>query len=190
MPNWSEVPWGTVITGVVAVYGAVLSTTNLIVQQRRDRLTAGEAQRRQAEQVTGWLVRDYDGPEVPDIIISGLVLQNGSSQPVYDLIASIVTVHGAGPRTRVGFGKRVTDDPRSPFTYLKLFTLLPPGQTKTRIQHPGSGMGLRCGVELVFQDVAGCYWLRQGNGILKQVSQHPVDLYDLPQPAQWDGEFP
>jgi hypothetical protein len=28
MPKWSEVPWGTVITGLVAVYGAVLSTLN------------------------------------------------------------------------------------------------------------------------------------------------------------------
>ena len=28
MPKWSEVPWGTVITGLVAVYGAVLGTLN------------------------------------------------------------------------------------------------------------------------------------------------------------------
>ena len=26
--TWSEIPWGTVITGLVAVYGAVLSTLN------------------------------------------------------------------------------------------------------------------------------------------------------------------
>src|SRR4051794_31345513 len=26
MPKWSEVPWGTVVTGLVAIYGAALST--------------------------------------------------------------------------------------------------------------------------------------------------------------------
>jgi hypothetical protein len=28
MPKWTEIPWGTVITGLVPVYGAVLSTLN------------------------------------------------------------------------------------------------------------------------------------------------------------------
>jgi hypothetical protein len=28
MPKWSQIPWGTVITGLVAVYGAALSTLN------------------------------------------------------------------------------------------------------------------------------------------------------------------
>ena len=136
MPKLSEVPWGTIITGVVAVYGAVLSTANLIVQRARDRLTEGEAQRRQAEQVTGWLVPD-DGPSVPGRIMSGLVLQNGSSQPVYDLIAGVVTVHGSGRRTNVGGTQRQEDDQRSPFEYLSLVTLVPPGQTNTRIETPG-----------------------------------------------------
>jgi hypothetical protein len=30
MPKWSQIPWGTVITGAVAVYGAALSTFNFI----------------------------------------------------------------------------------------------------------------------------------------------------------------
>jgi hypothetical protein len=30
MPKWSEVPWGTVITGAVALYGAALSTFNFL----------------------------------------------------------------------------------------------------------------------------------------------------------------
>jgi hypothetical protein len=187
MPKWSEVPWGTIITGVVAVYGAVLSTANLIVQRSRDRQTAGEAQRRQAEQVTGWLVPD-DSPAVPGRIISGLVLQNGSSQPVYDLIAGIVTTHGAGPSTRVGVSWR-EDEPGSPFTYFALVTLVPPGRTNTRIEDPGGHMNVRYGVELAFQDAAGCYWHRQGNGILKQVAQHPLDLFNLPQPAPWDSQI-
>jgi len=30
MPKWSEVPWGTIVTGAVAVYGAALSTFNFL----------------------------------------------------------------------------------------------------------------------------------------------------------------
>jgi hypothetical protein len=30
MPKWSEVPWGTLVAGAVAVYGAVLSTVNFL----------------------------------------------------------------------------------------------------------------------------------------------------------------
>jgi hypothetical protein len=40
MPKLSEVPWGTVIAGLVAVYGAALSTVNFPGQRRRDRRTA------------------------------------------------------------------------------------------------------------------------------------------------------
>jgi hypothetical protein len=100
MPKWSEVPWGTIITGLVALYGAGLSTRVFFAQRARDRLIADEAQRRQADQVTGWLVK-YEGPEEPGKRFYGLALQNDSSQPVYDLIANIVVVHGSGDRTAV-----------------------------------------------------------------------------------------
>jgi hypothetical protein len=190
MPKWSDVPWGTVITGVVAVYGAVLSTVTLVGQRRRDRLAEGEAQRRfrqdqlateearrhQAEQVTDWLVKD-DGPEAPGKLFYGLLLQNGSSQLVHQLIVSVVGTQGSFRRTAVG-------DPR--LFECRLFVgSLPPGQTKMRIEQPGQGMMRRYGIELAFQDAGGCYWLRQGNGILKQIDQHPVDLYGIPRPVPW-----
>src|ERR1700730_1909410 len=144
MPDWSGVPWGTLITGAVAAYGAVLSTINLVAQRGRDRLAAGEAQRRQAEQVTSWLVKD-NGPVVPGKLFYGLVLQNGSSQPVYDLIATVVTAHGAGPRS-ADTVKRVGDGSRSPYEYRSFFTLVPPGQTSGRIENPGQGMNVRYGI--------------------------------------------
>jgi hypothetical protein len=37
MAKWSDVQWGTVITGAVALYGAALSTFNYLAQRRRDR---------------------------------------------------------------------------------------------------------------------------------------------------------
>jgi hypothetical protein len=104
MPKWSEVPWGTAITGVIAIYGAVLSTVNSVSQRRRDRLATQrqlrqdqlameEARRRQADQVTGWLVED-EGPKMPGRLFYVLMLQNGSTQPVRQLIAHVVETQG------------------------------------------------------------------------------------------------
>jgi hypothetical protein len=182
MPKLSEVPWGTIITGLVALYGAGLSTRVFFAQRARDRLTANEAQRRQADQVTGWLVK-YEGPEEPGKLFYGLVLQNDSSQPVYDLIANEVVVHGSGYKTAVGRDRYEVDAGLSPHRYRAYITLVPPGKTVTRIEHGGGGMYHRFGVEFAFRDAAGLYWLRQGDGILRSITQHPTELYEIPGPA-------
>jgi hypothetical protein len=184
MPKWSEMPWGTIITGIVALYGAVLSTTTLLVQRNRDRVASEEAQRRQAGQMTGWLV-PYEGPEEAGRLFAGLALQNDSSQPVYDLIANVVRVSEGHAATAVGIGKEYRETGVSPHRFRTYITLVPPGRTIARIEHGGGGMHHRFGVEFAFQDAAGRYWLRKGNGILKAVSQHPLDLYGITGPAPW-----
>jgi hypothetical protein len=146
---------------LVAIYGAVMKQA--------------------AEQVIGWL-DTYDGPEERKRLFYSLLLQNKSDQPVYDMIASIVRlIDGGLTDTRVGDG-------RDPYQFRSLVGLLPPGQKKTRIEQPGQGMFRRWGVELAFQDAAGAYWLRQGNGIIRRVEQHPVDLYGIPKPVGWGME--
>ena len=183
MPNWSEVPWGTVITGLVALYGAGLSTRVFFAQRTRDRITADEAQGRQADQVTGWLVK-YEGPAEPGKLFYSLVLQNDSSQPVYDLIANVVLVHGSGSPTAVG--RRWEEDAGiSPHRYRVYMTLVPPGRTNARIEHFGQGMYRRYGVEFAFRDAAGRCWLRQGDGILRSITQHPTELYEIEGPIPW-----
>jgi hypothetical protein len=140
MPKWSEVPWGTVVTGVVAIYGAVLGTVNLFAQRSRDRQTAKEAQRKQAEQVIAWLVPD-DGPEEPGRLFYGLALQNNSGRLVYEVIASIVMVRpGIGVQTRASEPQR---EDRPPMQFRSFVSQLPPGQTKTRIENPGPGHARR-----------------------------------------------
>jgi hypothetical protein len=50
-------------------------------------------------------------------------------------------------------------------------------------------MHIRFGVELAFQDAAGAFWLRQGNGVLKRIEQHPLALYGIPRPAPWEDSL-
>jgi hypothetical protein len=195
MPKWSDVPWGTVITGVIAIYGAVLGTITLVGQRRRDQrqlrqdqLATEEAQRRQADQVTGWLVAD-EGPQEHNRLFYGVMLQNGSSQPVRQLIVHVVGTQGSFRRTAVGDYDEHTaigDYEEARRSLYRLFVgLLSPGETKTRIEQPGGGMSRRYGIELAFQDAAGRNWLRQGDGILKQVDKPPLDLYGISPPVPW-----
>jgi hypothetical protein len=179
MPKWSEVPWGTVIAGTIAFYGAALSTFNFLLQRRRDRIAASDVQRAQAEQVSGWLV-PYEGPAEPGRLFLGLVLKNGSGQLVYQLIASLISTQGAFRKTAVG------DNTTDEFEFRVFVGLLPPGETKRRIEFSGHGMMLRFGIELAFQDAAGHYWLRRGDGALRQVDKAPLALYEIDPPVAWE----
>jgi hypothetical protein len=106
---------------------------------------------------------------------------NSSNQIVYDLIAQIVLVQGAGRSTAVG------DTPKRNFEWSARVGNVPPGVLTTRIVYPGAGMHKRLAVEIAFQDAGGRYWLRQGNGILKRVEKHPIDLFGLSRPVTWDN---
>jgi len=37
LPKWSDIPWAAIVTGLVAVYGAALSTYNLRIQRKKDK---------------------------------------------------------------------------------------------------------------------------------------------------------
>ena len=111
MPKWSEVPWGTVVIGLMAVYGAVLSTVTFRTQRARDRLARREARGGQAEQIAAWLVQ-YDGPQEPPYRqYLGLMLQNRSSQPIYYLIPSIVSLAGVVVEPRLAIRARASSAP-------------------------------------------------------------------------------
>jgi hypothetical protein len=173
MPKWSEVPWGTITTGVIAVYGAALGTFNLLLQRRRDRIAASDLRRAQAEQISAWHLPD-DEEERSDGFLVPLVLQNKSSQPVFDVIASLVQIVNEGESRPEGSRFRA------------LISRVPPGETKTRVLHPGRGMHFRASIELAFRDAAGNYWRRRGNGILQEVDQPPDKLYGLGRPLPWE----
>ena len=99
----------------------------------------------------------------------------------YDVIAEVVTVQGSFRRTAVG-----ENDERNR-EYGAMIGNVPPGEYTTRINYGGGGMHKRFSIELAFQDAAGRYWLRRGNGKLEKIKKHPVDLYNLSQPVSWEN---
>jgi hypothetical protein len=169
---------GQVVSGLATTAAVIVA---LWLSGRDERIRARERLRKQAEQITAWLI-PYEGEqEHPHLVCVGLRLKNASDQVIYDLIAEIVAVQGAARDTGIG------DTEERNRELGTLVGTLPPGELTTRIETYGGGMFLRYGVEIAFQDAAGRYWLRRGNGLLKQIDQHPLDLYGIGRPVSWEN---
>jgi hypothetical protein len=166
--------------GALGTLAAVIVALILSVKQSRE--AEKKDRRRQAEKVTAWFdynsqVEQSDQHKVYVVIH----IRNASDQMIYDLIAQTVSVQGAFRSSAIGdseernseFGRRVGN--------------LPPGETITQINTGGGGMHKRFGIELAFKDAAGQLWVRQGDGTLKQVKKHPLDLYNFSRPVGWEN---
>jgi hypothetical protein len=72
MPRWSEFPWGTAIAGVVAIYGAVLSTVVFLDQryEARNQLVLSTKPH-----------VDFDIEDDPDEPPVGIAIKNGGPGP-------------------------------------------------------------------------------------------------------------
>jgi hypothetical protein len=173
------VVWDDIATWLSAVgtCGAVVVSLRLARQdtvrrERRDR-------RRQAEFVTAWLGEEVNaGTELHQTV----VIQNSSPQSVYLLIASLVSVQGAFRRTAVPATRA---EKAGSIRWQTPVGQVPPGQYETTIRSAGHGMHLKLGVELAFRDASGVHWLRSADGVLKEVEDDPVALYNLMRPIDW-----
>jgi hypothetical protein len=153
-PDWITA-FGTV--------GAVV--TALWIATRTDRRDRKREQRQQAEQLTAWFVPLEGRQDDNDKVYVGLCVKNASNQVFYDVIAQIVSVQGAFRTTAVGDAEERNRE------FGAMIGNVPPGEVTTRINTGGGGMHLRFWIELAFQDAAGRYWVRHGNGTLERVKQ-------------------
>jgi hypothetical protein len=162
----------------VGTFSAVV--TSLWLASRQGRQTRSLQAREQAERVTAWYVT-YEGTQDDTYnLYTGLRINNASKQLVYDLIAQVVSLQGSFRTTAVG------DSAERNREFGTMVGNVPPGELTTRIDGSGGGMHRRFGIELAFQDAAGRYWLRHGNGKLERIEKHPADLYNLDRPISWE----
>jgi hypothetical protein len=174
----AQLQWGDFPTWLAAIgtIGAVLVALGLALAEGRRREQANR--RRQAESVTAWLddlviaVEVSEGSPAP----SGLVIQNGSNQLIYQVIANLVVTQGGGTVPReTGYQCR------------RFISHVPPGRMDSMIDlRGGIGVMTRWGVELVFRDSAGRSWLRGVDGELKELAASPAEHYGVEHPY-WQG---
>ena len=174
--------WISALATVGAAVGTVAAViTSLWLARRQGREIREREDRQQAEQLTAWFV-PYEGEQDnPTKLYIGLRIKNASNQLVYDVVAQTVGVQGSFRKTAVG------DTDEKNRYYGALIGNVPPGEITTRIDNSGGGMHRRFWVELAFQDAAGRYWIRHGNGVLKRVDKHPIDLYNIGRPVGWEN---
>jgi hypothetical protein len=150
------------IGGAVATSAAVV--TALWLAGKQDRASTRRQEREQAEKITAWYI-DFAGPQpIPGRLMTGIRIKNASDQVVYDLVAQVVGLQGSFRRTAVG------DTAERNYEYGAPVGNIPPGEVDSFIDGSGGGMHRRFGVEFAFQDAAGRFWLRRGNGTLDRVS--------------------
>jgi hypothetical protein len=160
----------TFLTAVVALWMAI----------REARLRRRELHVAQAEQIAAWLDVDRTAEETG---ITNCVVMNGSNQVIYNVIISVVGVHGAFRKTAVGVDR---NSPRGGYqTYVG--GAFPPGKQTFQIRYPGSRLQVRYGVELTFRDCGGRYWIRSGTGVLREVKKDPLILYGSGPPGPGPG---
>lgn len=158
---WSAI--GTIAAVVVA----------LVLAGKQSRDTLRRERQIQAEKITAWL--DFSTQ-----VSVRLRVRNASDQLIYDLVAQAVSVQGAFRTTAV------LDTEERNREFGALIGNVPPGETVSEINTGGGGMHLRFAVEIAFRDAAGRFWLREGDGTIKEVKQHPLDLYNLSRPVGWE----
>lgn len=141
--------------------------------------------RNQAEKITVWF-EDNDIHKTIDhkfnvhAVPRGILIQNNSSLPIYNVIITEVGQIGAGPNP---YGELQRIPENDYFSRRILFNILPPGLWGQIIDTDGNGMHVVTALEISFTDAKGNNWIRRGNGSLERVMQDTYMLYHIPLPA-------
>jgi len=168
---------GTAV-GAVGTVGAVIVALYFSGAEARRRHR--EEHRRQAECIAAWFVIEHNSEERGFVYCT---VTNSSDQLVYDLVISLVSVHGAYRKTAVGV------DRNGPIGGCQTYVggAFPPGSRTLPLGYPGSALQVRYGVELAFRDVGSRYWIRGGDGRLREVATEPLVLYGSGPPGPGPG---
>jgi len=158
----SKAEWVGAI-GTVLAFAAV--AYQIISDARRRNKIAEQAQ---AVAVSSWLP-NAEGSPMPQAKIL-----NNSDLPIYGAIISVVAIQGAFP----------FDGRKSPLRH-SMFSVVPPGEHKVRIDWGGGAMGVRFSTELCFKDAAGKVWIRNGRGELRRLNENPLRYYGIDEPVDW-----
>lgn len=140
----------------------------------------------QARRVCGWITRA--GLTEHQLMLHPythrVLLSNTSAEPVYELVAYLVWVQGAAPRT----GEQLQMEPHTPIRGIRaIVQVLPPGNYQLILEGPSNQpMQGQLGLEIAFTDAAGRSWIRRvPSGELNELTVGPVKHYNIGRPLQY-----
>jgi hypothetical protein len=180
--DWGDAPTWVAAVGTVGALGAALLQ---IRGERRHRLDA-EHRRRMAEHLEqARLIAAYKGEEEhPEGRPSGsegrtaLYLANNSPEPVYSVLAGLVFIQGAGPRT-IEESLKLNTSQYHRLGPVIVINILAGGLYRAWLRGTGWDAILsgRAGVEVAFTDRAGIHWIRRASGHLEELPESALEHF-------------
>lgn len=151
---------------------AFLQIRNERVERKRRAAEERAQQRRdQAQHISAWVARDYyPSPN------AWLAVLNGSAEPIYEVVASIVNAQTGGHEDEAL---------HTPRPFRGLLSIVPAGQYYVGVSGGYHGMSFHPGVVAAFTDRGGVHWLRYANGRLKEIPKSAIEYYGLGRPSGW-----
>lgn len=132
----------------------------------------------QANEISSWVMHDAKGniQKTEDMSLMKVSIDNGSDQPIYDVVLTSGTYQGAG------------SDYLSGTDFTACIGTVPPGKFATYVPYPGEGMHARIESAIAFRDNKGNNWIRDAKGILSEIKTNPYEYLklDLP-PENWQS---
>src|SRR5882672_4149412 len=143
-----------------ATFGALVAAFIQINNERKIRKS--QVLKSQAEHVSAYMDKEIANK-------GWVTILNLSSEPIYEVIVSIVAFQGASsPPRQIGF-----------------LSVVAPGKARISTDANYHGMSFHPGIEIAFRDVKGKNWVRSGRGYLNEITQAPVEYYKLHRPLGW-----
>lgn len=132
----------------------------------------------QANEISSWVVHDSKGgvQMVENSPLMKVSVNNGSDQPIYDVVLTSGTYQGAGADYLSGTNNTVC------------VGTVPPGRFTTYVPYPGEGMHVRVESVIAFRDNKGNNWIRNAKGVLSEIKTNSYEYLklDLP-PDNWQS---
>lgn len=142
------------------------------VSRRDIRLHRKEVLYRQASLVATWLL-DFEFEENETELFYNVAISNQSYQPIYDVVISAGTVHGAGTPYYRG------DESNS------CIQTVPPGLYKVKVPSFGGAMQMTFSSAISFRDINNNGWRRDAKGYLKKTANNPLIELEITHPPRW-----
>lgn len=175
MLDFGDVPtWIAAIGTVGALFAALWQIGN----ERKRRIQQQEGDREKERLDQARLIAAWIGPE--DDARSAVELSNGSPEPVYNVVATIVFIQGTGPSTGEEWAGIDTVNQKARSTTA---AILAPGHWRVWIAAVvGAPLSGRKAAEVAFTDRNGAHWVRRANGTLEELPEPPFQHFALTGP--------
>jgi hypothetical protein len=189
--HYGDVPAAVASLGAVGALGAALFQIRTERQYRHEREDADRLERHlaQARLISAMVgpqetrgrpdaAGGHAAPSEADDGRTAIYLVNGSDEPVYTLVVSLVFIQGAGPRTTEDLlrYRQSTGAQQVPITTV---SMLPGGTSRVWLDgtHWSGILSGRIGAELAFTDRAGSHWVRRATGKLEELPYEPLEYF-------------